>query len=393
MARRKQELPPDKMNYAFRYRMYPTKEQEILIQKTFGCCRKVWNLYLGYSIEIYEQYEVGLNEYDWSKALTQLKRHENWKFLNEPASTALRKELEFLGKAYQKFFNKKAGFPNFKSKKNPVKSFTMQIDYNEGKVVNNRIQLPKLGKCKVRNPEKDNFIPYGKINSATITQEADGKYYVSLNCVESKNDPLPKTGKVIGIDLGLKDYATLSDGTKIENPRFYRELEPRIKEWNKIKSRRQMYKSEKGYSYPSKRREKARLKAAKLHAKQRHQREYFLQNLTTSLVREYDIICIEDLSVKEMMEKGNTGLSKSIGDAGWYRFKALLDQKCKKYDKRLIKIPRFEPSSQLCSECGYKNEEVKDLSVREWTCPHCGAHHDRDVNAAKNILKKGLEQI
>ena len=393
MARRAKELPPDKMNYAFRYRMYPTKEQEILIQKTFGCCRKVWNAYLGYSKEIYDKYKVCLYEYDWSKALTQLKKHENWKFLNEPSDKALRRELRFLDQAYQNFFTKKADFPKFKSKKNSVKSFTVEIRRNEGKVVNNRIQLPKLGLCKVRNPEKDNFIPSGKINSATITQEPDGKYYVSISCEEPKAEPLPKTGKMIGIDLGLKDYATLSDGTKIENPRFYRKLEPKIKEWDKKRGRRKMYKSDDGYSYPSKRREKAKLKAAKLHAKHRHQREYFLQTLTTSLVGEYDIICIEDLDVKEMMEKGDAELAKSISDAGWYRFTVLLDQKCKKYNKRLIKIPRFEPSSQLCSECGYKNEEVKDLSVREWTCPHCGVHHDRDVNAAKNILKKGLEQI
>ena len=365
------------MEKAFKYRIYPNKTQRELIQKTFGCCRFVYNYFLDKRKSEYEKDKIFLSYNDTSKLLTKLKQELVW--LKEPDKDSLQKSLKDLDVAYQKFFKEHTGYPKFKSKKNRYKSYRTSCTNNNISFQSKHIKLPKLGLVKIR----DKQVPRGRILNATISQEPNGHYYCSLCCTDVDFPQYQKTDLNIGIDLGLVDFAIMSDGTKIENPQFYEESEQKLAKLQRELSRKTIG----GSNW-----NKARIKVANLQKHIANQRKDFLQKLTTQIVRKNDIICVEYLDVKAMKETNTSIRNKRVGDVSWSEFRRMLTYKSQWYGKTLSVVDRYCPSSQICHCCGFpggKNPE----DVREWVCPECGAIHDRDINAAINILNEGLRLL
>lgn len=366
---------------AYKYRIYPNKEQQELIQKTFGCARFVYNYFLDKRKTEYEQNKKSLSYNDTSKMLTQLKKEFIW--LKEPDKDSLQKSLKDLDMAYQKFFKEHTGYPKFKSKKDRYKSYRTSCTKTTvgGNImfVNKHIKLPKLGLVKVR----DKQIPKGRILNATISQEPNGHYYCSICCTDVEFTQYPKTNNNVGIDLGIVDFAIFSDENKIENPHFYEDSEKKLAKLQRELSRKTIG----GSNW-----NKARIKVANLQKHISNQRKDFLQKLTTEIVKTYDVICIEDLDVKAMKETDNSIRNKRVGDVSWSEFRRMLTYKSQWYGKTLSIVDRYFPSSQICHCCGHKDgKKLED--IREWVCPKCGVIHDRDVNAAKNILNEGLRVL
>ena len=359
---------------AYKYRIYPNKKQQELIQKTFGCTRFVYNYYLDKRIKTYEQDKMTFTYNMCSKDLTQLKKELSW--LKEPDKDSLQKSLKDLDMAYQKFFKEHSGYPKFKSKKDRHKSYRTSCTNNNICFENKHIKLPKLGLVKVR----DKQIPQGRILNATISQESNGQYYCSLCCTDVEFVQYEKTSQNIGIDLGIVDFAILSNGAKIENPRFYEKSERKLAKLQRELSRK---------TIGSNRWNKARIKVAKLQKHISNQRNDFLHKLTTNIVKNFDVICIEDLDVKSMRETDSSLRNKRVGDVSWSEFRRMLTYKSQWYGKKLSVIDRYYPSSQVCHCCGHKDGK-KDENVRNWICPECHSELDRDVNAAINILNEGL---
>lgn len=362
---------------SYKYRLHPNKAQAEFFEKSFGCVRFVYNWALNQRIEAYQKDGTRIGWVDSCKRLTELKKQEETKWLCEVSIQSLQSAIRNMDSAFTRFFREKKGFPKFKSKKHSKQSFQfvdqVYIDFET-----HRVKLPKIGKVKFgKNKTFD-----GKIGTCTVSKTPTGKYYISILVDDSK--PMIEKAPItvdtsVGIDVGIKDFAVLSNGQVYSNPKFYEKDEKRLKVLQRRLSRKQ-----KG----SNRRERARLAVAKQHEKIKNHRANFIHQVTSRIVRENQTVIIEDLNVEGMLKNHN--LAKHIASASWSEFFRQLQYKCEWYGKNLIRIGRFEPSSKMCL-CGYINKDLT-LKDREWDCPHCGRHNDRDLLAAMNIKRFGLQK-
>ena len=356
---------------AYKYRLYPNKTQQTLLNKTMGCVRYYWNQ----QVAIFKTYNKETNPKPEFKTSTELRNETEW-MLEVSAAAIQQKEIDF--KEYKKqLFNKsrkkKIGFPSFK-KKNNRQSF--RLPNQKFKVIGKKIQLEKIGKVKM---VIDRELPQGKLISVTVSKNPSGQYFASI-LIETEIIQKVKTNKEVGIDLGIKTFSTQSDGVEISNPKFLNKNQIKLRRMQQHFSRKQ-----KG----SNRKNKCRLKIAKMYQKITNQRDWFLHNYSTSLINNYDTIFIEDLNVSGMLK--NHCLAGAISDVSWSKFTSMLNYKAEWYGKDVVKVSRFFASSKTC-ECGVKNDNLK-LSDREWVCEACGLLNSRDLLAANNILKEGRRSL
>ncbi|MGX7393465.1 IS200/IS605 family element RNA-guided endonuclease TnpB [Carnobacterium mobile] len=375
---------------SFRYRLYPNKKQQTCLNKTIGCSRFVYNHFLNQWNTQYKETGKGLSYNTCSALLTHLKKQDETCWLKEADSTALQSSLRDLADAFDRFFKKQNQHPRFKAKKHANQSYTAKNNVNNGnssiEVVGSYVKLPKLKWVKFAKSREVE----GKIISATVRRNPSGKYFVSLLC-ETEVTPFRLTGSAVGIDLGITNFAILSTGEKRDNHRFTSKMEQKLKrEQRKLSRRQEQAKKDEKDLFEAKNYQKQRIKVAKLHGKIANQREDFLNKLSTEIIKNHDIICIEDLNVEGM--KKNHNLAKSISDVSWTAFVDKLAYKAKWHGRKIVKVNRWFPSSQLCSSCGHPDGK-KSLEIREWICLKCGTLHDRDLNASQNILHEGLHSL
>ena len=360
---------------AYKYRMYPDEKQREMFLKHIGACRFVYNLSLEQKIKTYETDKTTLSCYDLNAMLPDLKKEFEW--LKEVNSQSLQQINKNLDSAFKRFFREKKGFPKFKSKKNPVQSFGVpqhyKVDFD-----NNMVKLPKIGWIKTKLSRRFD----GVLKTATVSMTATGKFFISILVDDGKELPKKEPfgyDSTIGLDVGIKYFVTMSDSTKVDNPKFLKSSLQRLKVLQM-----RMSKTKKG----SNNRDKARQKVALQHETITNQRKDFLHKLTTKLVRENQAIAIETLNVAGMVK--NHCLAQAISDVSWSEFFRQLEYKTEWYGKTLLRIGQFEPSTKICNVCGYHKRDMT-LAVRAWQCPECGRYHDRDVNAAINIKKFALQ--
>lgn len=367
------------MKRAYKYKLIPTCKQQNQLQQTFDCTRFIYNWGLDKKTKAWTDEKKSISYFDLAKELTQLKQTEEHKWLNDVPNVCLQQSLRNLDNAYTQFFKAKKGFPKFKSKrysKNTAKYISsVQFDFTGWKV-----KIPKCGWVKLCANKVFDTEKY-KLGTLTVSQDHCGEYWCSI--VVDDNLPQPSKAKIdeettVGIDLGIKDYAILSDGTKYGNPKFLEKGQDKL-----AILQRKFARTKKG----SHRHETARIKVARQYRKIANRRSDFTHKLSTDLIRQFDTICLENLNVEGMLK--NRHLANSIQSAAWSEFARQLKYKSEWHGKNIILIGRFAPSSKTCSKCGYVNGELT-LKDREWTCPKCGTHHDRDVNAAVNIKQMGL---
>lgn len=360
------------MQKGVKFRIYPNKNQRGLINQTFGCCRFMYNTGLKMRNKAFRDGE----KVDYSKTstmLTELKRNDEFSFLRDVDSIALQQSLRDLDQGFVNFFQKRAGHPRFKSKHNNHQSYRTMNQNNKIRIVGKYIKLPKLGYVKIKQ-----HMEIGHINNATIKRTPTGKYFVVLN-VEFEPEVRQNNGGSIGIDVGIKEFYSDSNGNVVSNPKFLEKSSKKLR-----REQRKLSRKKKG----SNNRNKQRIRVAKVHEKITNQRNDFLQKISTMLISENQVICIENLKIKNMVR--NHKLARCIGSVSWGKFFNMLEYKANWYGNKIIKVPTMYPSSQTCSCCGNKNPLVKNLAIRKWECPNCHTKHDRDTNASINILNKGL---
>lgn len=362
------------MNKAYKFRIYPNSEQQIMLAKTFDCVRFIYNRMLSDKIKYYEETKQKLNN-----TPAQYKKEFEW--LKEVDSLALANAQMNLQTAYNNFFRSpKVGFPKFKSKKSNHSSYTTNCVNGNIKLENGYITLPKVGRIKLKQYR---FVSADyKLKSVTVSQNPSGKYYASILFEYENQIQQIEPQTFLGLDYSMHELYKDSNGNEPQYPRYYRQAEKRLK-----REQRKLSKMQKG----SKNRDKQRLKVAKLHEKIANQRKDFLHKQSAMITKLYDCVCIEDLDMKAMSQALNFG--KSVSDNGWGMFTTFLQYKLADLGKQLVKVDKFFASSQTCSVCGYKNTATKNLSLRAWDCPECGTHHDRDINAAINIRNEGMRII
>ncbi len=360
---------------AYRYRLYPSEDQKVMLAKHFGSCRFVWNYFLDLNNKSYAETGKGSNYNRMSKELSHLKKHEEYQWLKETNAQSLQQSLMHLETAFKKFFKKLAEEPVFKGK-HKRQSFTVPQAF---KVIENLLYIPKFKK-PIRMFKHRDFD--GEVRSITISQEPSGKYHASILVYEQDPDILqmPVAGEsAVGVDMGIKAFATLSDGIQIQKPKHIAQSEKKL-----VKAQRRLSRKKKG----SHNRMKQRVRVARIQEHIANQRKDFLNRVSDVLTRAYDTIAVEDLSLKDMMN-GNHRRAKAVADAGWYSFKMMLKTKASQRGKNFTEIGRYEPSTKMCSSCGHVKSQMK-LTERRFVCDECGYTNDRDVNAAINIRRFAL---
>lgn len=372
------------MHKAYKLRLYPNKTQEVLLNKTFGSVRLVWNTLLAKNLKGYE--EQGKS---WKQDFNTTPLKTDFDFLKEVSAASLQQKSRDLSETYKQWFNsvsgkrkgKPLGYPRFK-KKGLKDSYRLPNQKFKLFQADNKIQLEKIGKVTCRYPSDMSAFNKDDLVSVTITKSKSNKYYASV-IVDAFVTPMPKTNKMIGIDLGIKDLMTLSNNIVIKRSNYLKENQFKIKKMQQHLSRKKK---------DSKRYQKQRIKLAKLQDKIVNKRQWFIHNITKALVKDFDVICVESLDVKSM-QGSVKNINRTLAEVSLFEVVRQLEYKCLFYDKTFVKVDKYFPSSQLCSCCGEKNKEIKNLKIREWTCSKCGAMHHRDVNAAINILKEGFKDI
>lgn len=364
------------MNKTYKLRIYPNKKQEEIIMKTIGCSRFIYNYFLNYRINMYSEHGKSSSYIETNNICTKLKKEEAYLWLREADKFALNNSLRDLDMAYKNFFNKNSNFPKFKTKNKSKLSYRTNFTRNNICICDNKLKLPKVKWLKFR--DKRDLSKIIKIINTTIIKTRSGKYYACI-CVEEDVVKKQSTGNIIGIDLGLKEFLITSDGDFVKNPRFLRTSEVKLKKAHSSFSKKKNNSNNK---------EKARIKFVKQSEKITNQRMYFTNKLSTKLINENQVIVIEGLLIENMLK--NKRLSKSISDAGWGLFLQQLNSKATWYDRNVVRIGTFFPSSQLCSNCGNKSNQTKNLGCREYKCNKCGLLIDRDLNASINIREEGI---